>query len=204
MSMMGQSTVGAGKSGAQSGERFGPDNPMWWVVIIFVASVLSPTTTLVAFGVGIPALRRRVRASRLLVAHAVAAAVMLVVAGGNPFLLLRMHADGWLSVMSLTPIADTIPQAVDGFLKLIGQPPAGLVVPEGVGLMGGLALMLPFGVPTGLLLVAVYAGWSAWRRNALRGLEGPQYDFTRPYGILDEIRRQRSVTAIQSMKAVRR
>ena len=180
MSMMGQSTVGAGKSGAQSGERFGPDNPMWWVVIIFVASVLSPTTTLVAFGVGIPALRRRVRASRLLVAHAVAAAVMLVVAGGNPFLLLRMHADGWLSVMSLTPIADTIPQAVDGFLKLIGQPPAGL------------------------LLVAVYAGWSAWRRNALRGLEGPQYDFTRPYGILDEIRRQRSVTAIQSMKAVRR
>lgn len=203
MAMLGgsHSTIGAGKSGAQSRRRFGPDSLLvvatMWVALFLLSPVAGATMAVVALASQV----RRVRASRLVGFACAATALGLIVARFDVSVMLSWHGEGmlawWARLHLLDPFVAVwnVAGEVFGFDSISAPSQVAEVVP-------GLLRMLPLGVPLGAWLGAAYAGWMTARRAALVGFEGKDFDWSRPVGFLDRRRQARSAAALETGEAV--
>lgn len=193
------STVGAGKSGAESQERLGPDSATVWAVAVFLLIVVSPLAVIV-FGVAVILGRlRRVRFTRMLLWVLAALLVTAFVSGFNPAAAVSQYVAGWLGLINIGGLAQ---QALNALCAALAIPPP--ILPDGASIGRSLIMQLPLAAPFGLLLAALSVGWAAWRRAPLAELEEKRFDFTRPFGIVDWIRRAISRRLIARAFAVSR
>lgn len=187
MSMTDQTTVGAGKSGAQSKERFGPDQSTGWLAIFFAVGLVSPAALVLFVAIWVPAQARRVRSSRMVrVAFVASVLVALLAVVANPF---GWHWDGWQSFWLAIP---GIGQLVAGAAKSLHL----TYMPVGYGLLGGFVLMVPVALPAALWVSTVALWWAEVRRGAIATLEGDKFDFTRPVGFMDRRRFKKNAQRI--------
>lgn len=187
-----QSTVGAGKSGAGSKKRFGPDAP-WFFPLLMLLMLLAAPLALVAYGVSLAASNlRKVRSSRLAVAAAVLTAVALVISlvEGGPGKLVSWYVEGFMSLYNTAGALNAIVKGLN-FLTDVNAPTITThTVPE------ALTLTAPLSVPIGAWLGAFFAWWMEYRRQPLTVLEGEEYLWERPMGFLDRARERKSEQTI--------
>lgn len=198
-----QSTIGAGKSGAQSRQRFGPDAPWFFPVMLFVLLLLSPVGCVVCVAVAAIGQRRRVRASRITfsaIAATVVTAIIGMAADDAGPLTTRWHLTSFAAVAENAKVLDGI-NWVSGFANeylALGIP---AVNGPGWSLSEALLAGTPLGLVLGLWLAAAYSGWMAFRRRALTKFEGEKYEWRRPEGVLDKRRRRVSHSKLMTGKA---
>lgn len=197
----GHSTVGAGKSGAESTKRFGPDAPWFFPVIALLLFFISPVAAIVAIIGEFVSQARRVRWSRITLFAAVTTLLGVIVAGFNPVRALLWHANGTISLWTPVKVFDLIQEGVDTVTNILALP--GYQMPVGeYGILSALAHTMPIAIPTGAWLAAFYAFWMAYRRAPMANLEGAEYDWSRPDGILDHRRAASSREKILSGAAI--
>lgn len=187
-----QSTIGAGKSGAQSKQRFGPDAPWFFPLLLLVLLVLSPVGFIVCIAVAVVGQYRKVRSSRIAfaaIASTVLVAVTGLVADGAGLMTVRWHGTAFMAFIEKVKILDGLNWITDAGNEYLDL---GLPSFSGPGWSLAQALMAgaPLGLVLGLWLAAAYSGWLAFRRRPLMKFEGEQYEWRRPEGLLDKRRRR--------------
>lgn len=199
----GHSTVGAGKSGAQSTRRFGPDTPLFFALLALLLLLVSPLAAVVYLAAALLSQARRIRWSRFVLAAAIASGVGAAVAGFDPVRAFRWHTDGTLSIWTPTGVFGLLQSLVDEGARILEV--STYTIPLGeLGLASAIVHTSPIAVPTGLWLAAFYAFWTYYRRAPLSELEGKQFDWSRPEGFFDQVRRTRNRRKIAAGRAVKR
>lgn len=194
MALGGPTTVGAGSAGASRQRQWQTIGVLAGVLVLLI--VVSWLTVVVFLVAGFGARVRRTRWSRMLAAAGVAFLAGWMATGWRVGTMFEWHLLGWWSTT-----ASWLAGAAGSFMSLFGADPRVL---EPVGWVHGVMLMLPVGLTAGLLLATGWRAWDMFNQLALNDLEGAQYDFDRPFGVLDEWRRRRSVKRIESGKAANR
>lgn len=187
----GNSTFGAGKSGATSKAKFGPDSPAFWWGLGLVAALLSPLTLVTYVLAAVASQVRRVRSRRMLLVAAIATVVCLVCGlfGGGLLAPLWWHVDatsGWW--IGLVPAE---------WLSKVG-----MSAPEQTPWTQRLLNTAPLAVPVGLWIGWFYTWWMEWRRAPMAKYEGKEYSMERPHGKLDDRRANKNRELIASGGAV--
>lgn len=187
------STVGAGKSAPGDRERVGIDSKAVWWAMGLGCAVFFPAALLVyALWSGIGQWRK-VRVSRMFAWAGfglVVSLMALLLTGGN---IVIIHIQGWLSMlnignwvgMALTVIAQTLKITLPAL-----PPPMNPVV--------GFFAQVPLSMFPATLMAAINSVWKRARTEALRELEGEQFNTARPFGIIDWVRLRRVTHQIQS------
>lgn len=199
----GHSTVGAGKSGARSSERFGPDAPWFWWVVGLGLFVISPAAIITFLALAFGTQVRRVRASRILLIAAISAVIALLAARLNPVTLVQWHLHGLIDMWGAVGVIDLLNSGLEVARNndIVGWPD--IPQPRG-GVVGGFFQTCALSVPLGAIAAAALSAWMTYRRSSLTGLEGREYDWTRPNGVLDKARARRSANRIIDGGAVDR
>ena len=195
----GLSTVGAGKSGATSRARFGPDSPWFWAGLGVLAVLLAPAMA-VTIGSGLLATQwRKVRNRRMATAATAATFVAVLIAGGSIGRVWHWQWAGtagfWFGLVgnAATPVINGVASLTGTHAPTIGAHMSPL---------RGFFTSLPFAVPTGLWIATLYGMWATYRRSPLTIFEGENYDWHRPPGLLDRRRAARSRRQITSGAAI--
>lgn len=197
-----QSTVGAGKSGARSRARYGPDAPWFFPVLLLVLALVTPIGCLVCVVTAVTGQRRRVRSHRIAVAAVIATALTLLLglAPGAGTLTIDWHLTSLAAItdaLGVTHPVNAALRAAGGFLGIrLPRLPA-----PGWPMTRALVAGVPFGVTFGLWLAAGHAAWMAFRRRPLMKFEG--YGWERPAGFLDRRRERTSAERIRTGRGAR-
>lgn len=192
-------TVGAGKSGVGDDTRYGPD-ARWFLPLLGLGLLLlAPFAFGAAAVVGVTALVRRVRVSRLVVTAAVLSAGSLLLGllrDGNGLAPLRWYLEGMGGLIASTGLLDQAVTAANFLVEV--------EAPEVSSLSATQALLLtaPLSVPLGAWLATGYAAWMQFRRSALADLEGDLHHGRRPVGLLDYRRGRRNIRKIATGAAI--
>lgn len=208
-----QSTIGAGKSGAQSRQRFGPDAPWFFPTMLLVLLLVSPVGCVVAVVAAVIGQKRRVRASRMAIsafaATGFAALLGLFGDDAGPFSV-RWHLTSVAAVAENVKVLDGVNWtlgALDSGLSFLAGDLFEVNLPtfEGPGwsLLQAAAAGAPFGAMLGLWLAAAYSGWMAFRRRPLMKFEWgeDEHKWRRPEGVFDHLRARRSNQRLMSGQA---
>lgn len=196
-----QSTVGAGKSGAGAKDRFGPDTTGFWTTVAVAVFLLSPFAAVVYFATAAVAQVRRLRPSRIAFAAAVATCLGILSVGLNPLRGLRWHAEAMWSLCDHLGLVALVQRGLDATTSTVDVDT--ITLPAGdYGVMSSLLHTLPVAIPVGLWVAWAYAAWITYRRRPLTGLEGDQFDWSRPVGQVDRLRHVRNMRRIAAGKAI--
>lgn len=198
----GPSTVGAGKSGAQSEERMGPDDTWVYAAIALGLFLLSPITFVVG-GVGMVYTQiNRTPWQRALVGALVTSLIGAVMVGFSPMRAIEWHGSGTLTLWSQFGLPRLLQEGIDAVASLMGSKDPWLVPMTEGGFGAGLLRTLPIAVPAGTWITCTHAFWAAYRRSPLDALEGKKFDQARPEDLWDRKREQRNRAKIRNGQAV--
>src|SRR5690625_5337093 len=196
----GQSTVGAGRSGAKHERRIlSLDSPGFFFLIGLFLLLVAPLGALACLVCMAAVIIRRVRPSRVALAAVVLTVLGLAVHGLNPFAAIAAHAQGVVALwggIGLVSLAQWLLDTGAGLLSpVIGPISAPALPTPDQSVTAAIAMTAPLGMPLGAWCGYVYAAWMSYRRRALAEVEGVG-DWSRPEGGLDRLRATRTRKSI--------